>query len=172
MTYQKFLPTHRLCAILLPITWLLSVAVFCPEWSGISYLSKYVRSGILNETGGIRSQRCGSLTVQYQAWISGLWFLLTLIWPMNYLILTMIAFFDKKYFLILCPYKLLLGKYAEDVKVTKLSQPITAQHVRIDPQYWERGLCMKMDLLGCEARTSGNAINSRIISKAVYVRSP
>ncbi|XP_020611781.1 disintegrin and metalloproteinase domain-containing protein 8-like isoform X2 [Orbicella faveolata] len=50
--------------------------------------------------------------------------------------------------------ELLQGKYVEDGKMTKLPQPIIARHVRINPQYWERGLCMKMDLLGCEARTS------------------
>ena len=70
-----------------------------------------------------------------------------------------------------------MGKYVEDRKMTKLPQPITARHVRINPQYWERGLCMKMDLLGCEARTSGNVNNSRkkltgILAEPIAQRNP
>ena len=53
-------------------------------------------------------------------------------------------------------FQLLLGKYVGNVKMTKLSPPITAQHVRISPQYWERGLCTKIDLLGCGIGSSGN----------------
>ena len=56
--------------------------------------------------------------------------------------------------------QLLVGKYVENVKITKLSQPITTQHVRINPQYWERGLCTKLDLLGCNAGHSGNKNNA------------
>lgn len=69
-------------------------------------------------------------------------------------------------------FKLLLGKYVGDRKMTKLPQPITARHVRINPQYWERGLCMKMDLLGCEARTSGNANKSRIYKLTGILEEP
>ena len=71
-----------------------------------------------------------------------------------------------------CHFKLLMGKFVEDGKMTRLPQPMIAQHVRINPQYWERGLCMKMDLLGCEARTNGNVNNSRINSQAFYFRNP
>ena len=53
-------------------------------------------------------------------------------------------------------FQLLLGKYVGNVKMTKLSRPITARHLRISPQYWERGLCTKIDLLGCGIGSSGN----------------
>ena len=53
-------------------------------------------------------------------------------------------------------FQLLLGKYVGNVKMTKLSRSITARHVRISPQYWERGLCTKIDLLGCGIGSSGN----------------
>ena len=89
--------------------------------------------------------------------------LFPLSWHMSYFALIFLAFQS-------C-FKLLVGKYVEDRKMTKLPQPITARHVRINPQYWERGLCMKMDLLGCEARTSGNVNNSRI-NWQVFLRNP
>ncbi|KAJ7394604.1 metalloendopeptidase [Desmophyllum pertusum] len=53
--------------------------------------------------------------------------------------------------------ELLVGKYVENVKVTKLPQSITARHVRVNPQYWERGLCTKIDLRGCEAGSSDSS---------------
>ena len=53
-------------------------------------------------------------------------------------------------------FQLLLGKYDGNVEMTKLSRPITARHVRISPQYWERGLRTKIDLLGCGIGSSGN----------------
>ena len=53
-------------------------------------------------------------------------------------------------------FQLLIGKYVGNVKMKKLSRPITARHVRISPQYWERGLCTKIDLLGCGIGSSGN----------------
>lgn len=59
-------------------------------------------------------------------------------------------------FLLIFFFQLLLGKYVGNVKMTKLSRPITARHVRISPQYWERGLCTKIDLLGCGKGPSGN----------------
>jgi len=57
-------------------------------------------------------------------------------------------------------FQLLLGKYVGNVKMTKLSRPITARHVRISPQYWERGLCTKIDLLGCGIGSLGKRISN------------
>ena len=41
------------------------------------------------------------------------------------------------------------------VKKAILPQPITARHIRINPQFWEGDLCTKIDLLGCRADSSG-----------------
>lgn len=53
--------------------------------------------------------------------------------------------------------ELLVGKYMGSVKKAILPQPITARHIRINPQFWEGDLCTKIDLLGCRADSSASS---------------
>ena len=45
--------------------------------------------------------------------------------------------------------QLLLGNVKEDLHTSVLSPPITTRYVRINPQHWNRGVCMKTELYGC-----------------------
>ncbi|XP_029206895.2 uncharacterized protein LOC114970596 isoform X2 [Acropora millepora] len=53
--------------------------------------------------------------------------------------------------------ELLVGKFVEGFTKTRLPQNITARYIRINPQYWERGLCTRIDVLGCDASSPASS---------------